>query len=94
MLSRRGLIRGLGALIAAPAIVRASSLMTISLLPPQSLLAASDILTAEMIRRVAEQLRATQEEWIYQTMMYGTAVMYVPKSGLPRIVDSVDIFVS
>lgn len=31
MLTRRGLIRGLGALIAAPAIVRASSLMPLSL---------------------------------------------------------------
>lgn len=33
MLTRRGLLRGLGAVLAAPAIVRASSLMAISQVP-------------------------------------------------------------
>ena len=37
MLTRRGLLRGLGAVLAAPAIVRASSLMAISPVEPSSL---------------------------------------------------------
>jgi hypothetical protein len=36
MLTRRGLLRGLGAVIAAPAIVRVSSLMALSPVPLQS----------------------------------------------------------
>ena len=58
MLTRRGLLRGLGAVLAAPAIVRASSLMAISPLP-MTLDEAATVAWAETVSRYGMILRVT-----------------------------------
>lgn len=57
-LSRRSFFSGLGAAIAAPAIVRAASLMPVRAMPP-GLVTAFDFLTVAMVKATMERMRAS-----------------------------------
>ena len=68
MPSRRGFLGGLLALAAAPAIVRASSLMPISVMPDeevlQQLASRNNLLTIDMITREAVRLWKNSNEFL------------------------------
>lgn len=80
MTTRRGFITGLISLVAAPAIVRASSLMPVKVLPPDDLL---DLLKRRIADVEAEAFRNIRNN------LYGELTEITQKSFVPRLMEQV-----
>lgn len=92
MITRRGLLRGMASLLAAPAIVRASSLMPISVPEPEPFMTLARY--AELILAPAVQGRAVDElrylegmmqELVCETFYGGSASMELPFTGFATL---------
>ncbi len=79
IIGRRGFLAGLGALMAAPAIVSVANIMPVKVMPAQ------DVLFDLLARRVAEAEKIMARD--LSQMLYGDDAVTLPNYGLSKLVD-------
>lgn len=84
MINRRGLITGLISLVAAPAIVRASSLMPVKVIKPISYMTLDDYAERIMLPMIEKM-----QEQIASSIMYGESYFKYSLNGIAPVIEPI-----